>query len=163
MNRRDFIKFMGVGSASLASATALANIPEVEPKIILLDKPKDIIIANEMPDVDFIISDGIKSITYYNNEDIIMHENITQSTIPTLGSKTIEVDVEYNIIGEQINLFKYQSEHANTFTFNLKTLAPEYYHLMQLNGRKFMIRNYEIIAEYDSLISVQISAIEVAL
>ena len=46
MERRDFLKFMGVSTASLATATALAKIPEAEKKILLLEPRKIIIPGN---------------------------------------------------------------------------------------------------------------------
>lgn len=163
MQRRDFLKFMGVSAGATVAANALATIPEAEKQIILLDKPKDIIIANEMPDVDFIISDGIKSISYINDKNILVHEDIvTQSIIPTLGYKSIEIDVSYYAVSDQFNLFVNQSNQV-TFTFNLKMDDPKFHYLMELNGRKFMLYNYRIEANYKDITEVQLSAMEVSL
>lgn len=40
MDRRGFLKFMGVSAAATSASTILANIPEAEPKIELLEPKK---------------------------------------------------------------------------------------------------------------------------
>jgi len=160
MNRRDFVKFLGVSTASLPIANALAKIPEVEPQIILLNKPKDIIIARDLPDVDFVI-DKLCSINYYNNENVRMYETVTTPQLinPTVGSQQINIEIEYEFIEEETNLFK-RLLSPRTFTFNLQLENSQYSHLMELNGRKFMLSEYTIAMDAHSFMRMFCSAIE---
>lgn len=160
MNRRDFVKFLGISSTSLPIANALAKIPEVEPQIILLNKPKDIVIAKDLLDVDFVIN-RLTSISYTNNENMQIYESAVTKQIsnPTIGSQQIDINIEYQFIDGEINLFK-RIINPRTFTFDLQLENTQYLHLMELNGRKFMLYDYTISADIGSIITVQCSAIE---
>lgn len=162
MKRRDFVKFLGVSTASLPIANALAKIPEVEPQIILLDKPKDIIIAKNLPDVDFVI-DQLCSISYRNNDNVNIYETALSMQVvnPTVGSQQIDLEIEYEFIDDQVNLYKKMLE-PRSFTFNLQLENTRHVHLMELNGRRFMLVEYNITADAKNYMMIQARAVELA-
>jgi len=160
MDRRSFIKFMGASSATIAASTSLAKIPEAASKIILLDKPKDIIIAKDLPDVDFVVEHLI-SIYYTNNENIQVFESVGMaSQLQSAGYQNIDVVIEYELINDKVNLFK-KMYNPRTFTFNLKTENSKYAHLMELNGRKFTLAKYTVEMSSKSIMRIQAEGIEI--
>ena len=162
MNRRDFIKFMGVTTASTAAAGALAKIPEAESKIILLDKPKDIVIAKELPDVDFIISEGLIAVEYKDENQY--YSSHTINTALDSGSVIIE---HINNIAVYLEWYTQMPNFmsrgiGNLFTFDLSFTDPKYLHLMNLNGRTFKMASHTVNSSYDSMLRVEIFGHEVS-
>lgn len=155
MNRRDFIKFLGVSTAATTATTALAALPEVEPKIILLDKPKKIIeIGKDLPDVDFYIEHLI-SVNYSNHENVSVNQTIgNYEQIMSYGTLDIKVEAEFELWAEDsFNLFsKFKENRPRTFAFNLDyaLMDTSYYKLLALNGRKFMVSEYNIVSSHDN-------------
>ena len=162
MKRRDFLQFMGVSTASIAASTALAKIPEAENQIILLDTPKELIISKTIPEVDFVIK-RLVSIKYRNEENVQIYESISADVMsfPSVGSQQINIECEFEFYQEEVNLFKHLKD-PRTFTFNLDMNNDyRYAHLMELNGRKFMLSSYEIKLEHDSFMRYSLTGIDI--
>lgn len=167
MDRRSFIKFMGASATSVAASTALAKIPEAESQIILLDKPKDIIIAKNLPDVDFVIT-GITNISYNRNENVTYPVSLISKDPlenPMLGMLNIIVNVEVMREFCDFNFYdKGDLKECSTFTFNLNFDTPfydQYQHLLSLNGRKFNMVECTVNSSPGSFITASITGHEI--
>lgn len=145
MDRRTFLQFMGVSSAATVASTALAKLPEAESQIILLDKPKDIIIANKIPDYDFIIN-------YVIEIKFLRDENMTWFHTPDLIPKDmaqrfgpISVTIELKCYTEQkeFDFYNFDTCRAGIFTFDIKE-NKQLYNVEDLNGQRFVMESYRL-------------------
>lgn len=157
MKRRDFIKFMGASSATVAASTALCKIPEAKNKIILLDKPKDIIISKIIPDVDFIITEGIISIEY--NDTRILPSSFLGTEA---SNNLIVIELEAWALP---NTKLMEVDNFNTFSFDVNftnnNIYQKYENLNSLNGRKFQVSYHKVNMSVDTFANIQIKAMEI--
>lgn len=161
MDRRSFLQFMGVSSASLVASTTLAKLPEAESQILLLDKPKDIVLANTMPSgIDFVIT-NVVSLVYDRNENIQENYALNGGHFLTPGTIGVEIELEAYSEFPNFNFYEKRIDPA-TFTFDLHyDNFPQYKHHEALNGRKFMAKSYRVNAVQGNFTMCDISAIEV--
>jgi len=162
MDRRSFLQFMGVSSASIVASKALAKLPEAESQIILLDKPKDIIMAKNMPDVDFVI-EQLVAIDYNRKENLQENYSLSGGQYLSPGHIGVSIELETYVEFKNFNFIE-QRQTPAIFTFDLHfedIYAKTYKQHEALNGRKFMIDSYEVKANVGSFTMCNISAIEI--
>ncbi len=116
MDRRSFLKFMGVSAAATSASTLLANIPEAEPKIELL-QPKDIITS---------IEDDVMVFTRVISYKMAVDENMRfpagfSNSVQLLGKKETQGSVRVYLEPDQVSsLFGF-----NTTALRCKFNVPE--------------------------------------
>ena len=161
MNRRNFLQFMGVSAAATAASTALAKLPEAESQIILLNKPKDIIIVNSIPnDVDFIINNLI-SVQYGRNENITWNKQIGGKEWYNPGMIDVTIEIETYSENGEFNFYS-KNDNVSKFTFDIDLKDDKHYQLMELNGRIFIMERYEVTSSVGSYTMCSIVAREIA-
>lgn len=175
MKHRDFLRFMGVSAGSKAAATTLAKLPETEQQIILLDKPKGILLPGDddydslFDEVDFIIS-NVTSVSYtrqVNSIEQVSRIGRLEPHVSGYGSEEVTIVTEAMFVDK--NLFQLNIGRG-TFAFNFEFNENGYetgftedrLKLTALNGRKFLTRSYEITNSTKQFAEVIIEAVEVA-
>lgn len=160
MNRRDFLKYMGVSSAAAAASTALAKLPETVPKIQLLE-PKKIIIPTE----DVMIFSGVISYTYTVNHNITIREAVGDARInvPTLGRRVGTLEVE--AYGED-NDGKYS--YGRTLPIiperdlnSLQKVGFDTNETTPLDGRQFIVNQYSSSGSKDEFCIIKMECMEI--
>lgn len=180
MKRREFLRFMGVSTAATVASTALAKIPEAESQIILLDKPKDIMLPENdkynglLEEVDFIIK-NVNEISY--NRNMIEYSVMSKTMVDDSNSYTDangligDISISLEAIFLEGNLFNFDIGNG-TFAFDLNIeemknsqetyLLRDHINLNALNGRKFQMMSYEITASSKTITVANVHAKEIA-
>ncbi len=145
MNRRDFMKFFGVTAATAASATALANIPEAEPKIQLLEPRKPV----SWKDPIFRIE---------NISELRIHEDGNyHGILPGQRIKTVQAQFCANSVSKARWVAGREIDQAalpildGLVTFDIR----------QLQGETFIVTELEIEAAVDSVLLARVTAVKV--
>lgn len=151
MDRRSFIKLFSATAATISASKILANIPEAEPKIQLLEE-KSIV---SMTDAIITFTDSVIAYCYKSNDNGFYSKASNNNYVPKkwiqgLISGQIEIeiylfDIEYNILSPGFY-----------FTFNIPTSND--YHI--INNKKFLCTNIEIKCQHKQLITASIMGTE---
>ena len=161
MNRRNFLQFMGVSAAATAASTALAKIPEAESQIILLSKPKEIIVASSIPNnVDFIIN-NLVSVQYGRNENLQWQRQIGGKEWYNPGMIDVTIEIETYSENGNFNFYN-KNNDVSKFTFDLNLDDNNHNELMALNGRIYIMESYEVTSSVGSYTMCSIVAREIA-
>lgn len=165
MNRRDFIKFMGVSSAATAASTALAQLPKVEDKIIQLPEP-EIITVTQLPRADIIITDGLIDCYYRVSLDNKTSEfnRFTTTGQSTSRGTFFDYDVQISFHVRESLLKHPFKEPPETFSFmlDLKDMGIiQYSKLNELNNRVFYTTYYKVDASADNIITAHMTGNEI--
>jgi len=162
MERRDFLKFMGVSTASLAAATALVKLPEVEPKIILLE-PKKIIIPGN---TGLVIKYCTELIFRLKENGKKVKLELDKKPVYVTGHRNCDVEVTFELGFSDIDngyATAFDSKHPPTnFTFNFDMHGlKNYSQAEQLNGRRFIADSVSSSMINNNISTVMIRGFEV--
>ena len=95
MNRRKFLELMGVSAASVSVSGALIALPEVEPKMLLLEEKKIILPGDNdfvLSKADFVI-ENIVSIQYHREEHLLVHDQGSFG-VPVFSPGQLKIDID---------------------------------------------------------------------
>lgn len=156
MDRRNFIKLFGATAATASASKILANIPEAEPKIQVLEEKSIINISNEI--VTF--AENVIELEYSNKDNgqflYLDNEKSKGKWISGFKKGQVITSVYLN------NNFKYKIDNLPNFyfTFNIPTIQNQNYYI--INNRRFMCIDIKVEVHYDSIMVASIMGVEIA-
>lgn len=149
MNRRDFLKYMSVTPAAAAATKILANVPEVEPKIQLLEEKK---IITDISEDCYVFTNVIQ----YN---IAVNNDVNYNNLMAFHNwKEVTIDATCFLIDSNGHPIHGLSDPRITCEniSHFKIALPE------LNNRKFITTRLNTNVSHSEFITVDISGKQVS-
>jgi len=159
MNRRKFLKFMSVTPAAAAATTVLAKLPEIEPKIELLQPKKiitdsnEVLVFNRVVDYRYTRNENHRVVPRLGSTGARLNEGRLESML--LATVYLEDPATGNTIGPMSDAVS-QLHDMGDRAARCRFTTPE------LSGKLFILRGFEIIANLDSALSAKLNCSEIS-
>ena len=160
MDRRHFLKFMGVTAASTAAASTIIALPETEPKIELLEETKIVTKPDGLTIFHYVLD-----WKYDRNENINISHNIGNGDLyPMPGRIAGEVTVHVHLQDEVGALINNQSKRQSVLrNANINDMLRVGFQHPELNNKIFIMNGYREFPGTDGYLSARSYSHETAL
>ena len=143
MDRRSFLKFMGVTAAATTASKLLANIPEAEPKIQLLEQKT---LVTDLSG-DTMVFRNVISFDMKVNEN----RDISSGTFPMFGRRETDAEVVVSLEVDDVYRLSGESSSVRRCMFDV----PE------LRDKLFLVHTSEINSNVLKSITARLSVLEI--